>query len=130
MQLLIYASAAAPAAHHLLNDITQAAHNVSIDTFDSLDSLIQHLRKPIHATLLAVLLPKDNDELSLLIQMRHLLRDIRIVLILPNRDGKTISSSHILRPRYVSHGDGDLSDVVAVVRKIAGMQKSDYMRAV
>ena len=128
MHLLIYASAVTPVGRSLLKKIPSAVKNAPVDFFDSLDCLTQYLRTPITAERLAVLLPKTNKELASLIQMRHLLRDMRIVLILPNRDDKTISDSHILRPRYVSYSDGDMSDVAAVVQKMATTEKTYFMR--
>lgn len=129
MHLLIYAPSEAPAGLNLLDKIDPTIKDVPINCFDSLDNLIQYLRRPITMQPLAVLLPKNNKELSTLIQMRHLLRDMRIVLILPNRNGKTISEGHILRPRYVGFGDGDMSDVIAVIQKMATRDNTYYMRA-
>lgn len=128
MHLLIYASSETPAGPNLLEKIHPTVKETPIDIFDSLDNLTQYLRRPITTRLLAVLLPKNNKELSILIQMRHLLRDMRIVLVLPDRKGKTISDGHILRPRYVSYGDGDLSDVIAVIQKMSAMNNSCLMQ--
>lgn len=130
MQLLIYAAADTPAGQNLLNKITFETDAGPLDIFDSLDALTQRLRKPISTSLLAVLLPKDDQELTALIQMRHLLRNIRIVLVLPNREGKSIADSHILRPRYISYSDGDMADVVAVLHKMTQMEQRYLRQAV
>jgi hypothetical protein len=130
MHLLIYVPPTHTTGRHLLRTITTASGHQPIDTFDSLESLTLYLRKPISAALVAILLPKNNTELSALIKMRHLLRNMRIVLILPNREEHTIADGHTLRPRYVSHGDGDLSDVVAVVQKMTGMHNNRLLQAV
>jgi hypothetical protein len=129
MRIMIYAPSGNAVGKLLVNRIN-SANNTPIELYDSLEYLSENLRKPISTPLVAILMPKNNAELSNLIQMRHLLRNIRIVLILPNRHAETIADGHTLRPRYVSHSDGDLSDVVAVVIKMAEKEESYLMQAV
>ena len=50
--------------------------------------------------------------------MEKLLTDMRILLILPDRNKETVSAGHRLRPRYMSDADSDFEDVVAVVKQI------------
>jgi hypothetical protein len=130
MQLLIYAPTGTPSAQKLLNQISFETSASPINIFESLHALTLRLRKPISTSLLAVLLPKDPQELTALIQMRHLLRLVRIVLILPNREMETISNSHILRPRYIGYSDSDMSDVAAVLNKMAQTEKQSLRQAV
>ena len=67
---------------------------------------------------LAVLLAASKDQLSELLSLRELLNDVRIILILPDRGRETISQGHLLRPRFLSYADGDLTDVIAVLSKM------------
>ena len=92
--------------------------------FDSLSDFAQRLRQPMDPNLIAVLFPKDTDQLGELVAIRHLLRDLRVVLILPDSRETTVSRGHVLRPRFVSYADSDLSDVAAVVTKMKGIQRT------
>ena len=67
---------------------------------------------------MAVLLAASKGQLSELLSLRELLNDVRIILILPDRGRETISQGHLLRPRFLSYADGDLTDVIAVLSKM------------
>jgi hypothetical protein len=60
------------------------------------------------------LLRKPSDLIRLNI-MEHLLRDMRIILILPNDRPRTVSEEDALRPRFIRFADSDMSDVGAVL---------------
>ena len=59
-----------------------------------------------------------EKELLEIHSMRDLFRDIRIVLILPDRSGDTVSMGFKLFPRFVSYADGNFMDVAAVLNKM------------
>jgi hypothetical protein len=50
-----------------------------------------------------------------------LLRDVRIILILPNHEDETVVMGHRLEPRLLTYADGDFTDVSAVLGRIAGL---------
>ncbi len=52
--------------------------------------------------------------------MKDLIGDIRIILILPDTEGDTISLGHKLYPRFASYADGNFKDVAAVLEKMLG----------
>jgi hypothetical protein len=84
----------------------------------SLNQLINHLRTPIGISTLGIIWPSSRPELLELRAKGHLFRDMRIILILPDRHPDTISEGHLLRPRFVGFADGNHDDVVAVVAKL------------
>lgn len=83
--------------------------------YRTLDALNRRFRQPGRTVDILVLVPADGPDLEDLLQIRHLLMNVRIVLILPDRSGDTIAQGHAFYPRYVSYADGDLSDVAAVL---------------
>jgi hypothetical protein len=91
---------------------------------EDLKALAQRLRQPMDPDLIAVLFPRDNAELRELVGIRHLFRDLRLVLILPDNCETTVSRGHVLRPRFVGYAGSDLSDVAAVVNKMKGIQRT------
>lgn len=120
MQLLIYASPFNLTGRNLekkIQPLNLADHIVCCASLKALD---EYLRQPIGVPTIGILIPSDDGELAALIGMRHLLRDMRLILILPQNHtlDTTNTSAHMLRPRFIGYADGDLSDVTGVLCKM------------
>jgi hypothetical protein len=50
--------------------------------------------------------------------MRHLLQDVRTILILPDRRAETIATGHNLQPRFLGCLDDDAEEIAAVLKKM------------
>jgi len=120
MQLLIYASPFNLIGRNLEKKIQSLNLADHIICCASLKALDKYLRQPIGVTTIGILVPSDDGELAALIGMRHLLRDMHLILILPRNHtlDATNASAHMLRPRFISYADSELSDVTAVVCKM------------
>ena len=120
MHLLIYASPFSMAGRNLRRKIQSLGVATQSTYLASVKALDRHLRKPRPASPVCILIPSDSGELAALVGIRHLLRDLRVILILTD-NGKPHAhpgSAHRLRPRYIGSADGDLSDVTAVLCKM------------
>ncbi|HPL62403.1 MAG TPA: hypothetical protein PK587_01430 [Syntrophales bacterium] len=91
-----------------------------IERCRSINSLALRLRQPLTDPSVAVLLTSTPNELIEIMPYRELLKDFRIVLILPDRNPATVAMGHLLRPRFVSHIDGEYLDIAAVLIKMIG----------
>ncbi len=91
--------------------------------FTTVEKLVARLQRPVNGDPVLVLFPASRCELESLLETRHLLRDLRIILVLEETTPEFISIGHGLRPRYISYADGDMSDVVAVTAKMTAVQK-------
>ena len=89
-----------------------------VENYSSIKDITKRLQRPMKEEVVGVFMPSNEKDLSDLLSINHLVRDIRIILVLPNRDEKTISIGHSLRPRFLTYADGDLSDVAAVMSKM------------
>ena len=118
MGLLMYAPPASLAGERLSKTICTQNDPDPWECFGTIETLAERLRRPLGKTMTAVLCPQDQMELEELITMRHLLRDMRIILILPDSKAGTVSNGHALRPRFVSYADSNFKDVAAVMAKI------------
>ena len=67
---------------------------------------------------IAVLFAVTRRELSALYSIRHLLSDLRFIIVLPDRQKDSVSLGHALYPRFLSYVDGDFKDVAAVLAKM------------
>ena len=72
-----------------------------------------------------ILVSKSKEELSELISIRDLLDDLRIILVLPDRERDTVSKGHILRPRFLSYIDSDFIEIAAVLNKILATSRPE-----
>jgi hypothetical protein len=88
------------------------------DLFTSVASLNTRLRRPMRPAAIGILIPGHARDLLCFAAMRHLMGDMRIVLVLPDSRPQTISDGHALHPRFISYADSDLKDVEAVVAKM------------
>ena len=60
----------------------------------------------------------SREDLVDLLSIRNLLDDLRVILLLPNREKETINKGHTLRPRFLTYADSNLLNVAAVLSKM------------
>ena len=96
-----------------------------VENYSSIKDITQRLQRPMKEEVVGIFMPSSEKDLSDLRSINHLVKAIRIILVLPDRDEKTISIGHSLRPRFLTYADGDLSDVAAVMIKMMGNPKEE-----
>jgi hypothetical protein len=69
----------------------------------------------------AVLYAATRQDLQDFKSIWSLLQDMRTILILPDGEEETFAVAHSMRPRFISCGERDLCDVVAVLEKMTGI---------
>jgi len=84
----------------------------------TIDRLFRKLQQVPMDQSIAVLLAANLEDLFDLFSIRNLLEEIKIILILPDREKRTVAMGHILRPRFLSYADSNFKDVGAVLRKM------------
>lgn len=119
-QVLVYAPARnrAPAMARFEGEIENLG--VAYDTCicSTIGTLSQRLRRFEGRPGVMVLFAADRSDLAELIAIRSLFRDIRIILLLPDRAPETVSKGHSLMPRFLAYCDGNFKDVAAVLDKM------------
>jgi hypothetical protein len=123
MRLLFYAPPFNTSARGLYKNlcILEGVHHS--EYIGSMNGLMRHLRTPLGISTIGLIWPANQGELSKLLALRYLFRDMRIVLVLPDHEPQTISAGHLLRPRFICHADGEMTDVEAVVAKMTSTQQ-------
>ena len=76
------------------------------------------LRKGSDASTIVLIHAVSKEDLRMIVEMKELLLDRRIILILPDRDTSTIAMGHILRPRLLSFEDSDFFEIAAVLTRM------------
>ena len=118
MKMLLYLPHEDGVGTKLLGIIEGLAVNGKIEIYRSIDSLVQRLRKPTFDIDVFILIASNKKQLSEVLLIKERLRDIKIILILPDRESDSISRGHEVYPRFVSYIDSDLKDVGAVLEKM------------
>ena len=126
MNLLFYATGEKGTGKHLWNLHQELASEYKGDFCRTIDTLSLKLRKSLGDLTIAVLLAESQEELLEFISIKNWLEDIRIILILPDREKDTISIGLKLYPRFFSYADSNLQDVDAVLKKMIGNINSNY----
>ena len=101
------------------------AVNGKIEIYRSIDSFVQRLRKPTFDIDVFILIASNKKQLSEVLLIKERLRDIKIILILPDRESDSISRGHEVYPRFVSYIDSDFKEVGAVMEKMVKNKHSE-----
>ena len=98
--------------------IEDVVPNENTEIYSTIDTLGKRLSRPSYNIAVAVLLISGREELRDVLSIRHLFDNIKIVLILPDRNNETIVIGHKLRPRFLSYTDSDFIDVAVVLENM------------
>ena len=124
MNLLFYHTINNEAGERLRKIITILVPEEQTEIYTTIDSLSFRLRQPIFDVDPVILLASSKAEFLEILALRDLLRNVRIIFILPDREEDTILEGLKIFPRYMTYADGDFMDVAAVLRKILGYKHS------
>ena len=130
MKLVIYAHPFDGAARNVLNDLRGQYEGPNTVYLPALEDVEAYLRQPSHLDELLVLMPKDRKELDDLVAIGDLMRDAKLVLVLPEDDPGINEQSHLMRPRYVTYNDCDPSHLMLVVDRLLEAESTWPMKAV
>ena len=118
MSLLFYATIRVEAEKRLYCTIERVVPKEKIEIYRSIGSLALRLGQPLDTSTIIIILAVNREELLNIFSIRDLLTDIRLILIIPDREKETLSKAHSLSPRFLSYIDDDFTDIVAVLDKM------------
>ena len=118
MRLLFYTPVSEGAGEQLQRMMEELVPKNNVEIYRSIEDLSRRLRQPANDLPIAVLLAATRKDLLEILSIRDLLRNIRIILVLPDRDEDTIAKGHMLRPRFLSYTDTNFADVCSVLGKM------------
>ena len=84
----------------------------------SLSALEMRLRRPHHLIELVLICVGDSMEMVRLTEMRPLLLDSRLVMVLPSHDVDMVAWAHKLGPRFIGYADSGCQAAGAVLDKM------------
>lgn len=123
MNLILYQTTNNGPGERLLKVINTLVPEKQKEIYTTINSLAFRLRQTRYDLALAVLLTTSRKELLDILSLRDLLLDVRIILILPDREYDTVLKGHTLYPRFLSYADSDFKDVAAVLGKMLNLMR-------
>jgi glycerol dehydrogenase-like iron-containing ADH family enzyme len=118
MDLFIYSTASEANQKQLEDSFKALVPKEKMEVFRSFDDFSQRLKLPAQSKSIAVLAPGSRQELQEILSRIDLLRDLRIIVIAPDREVETTAIAHQLRPRYLTYLNGDFGELAAVLGKM------------
>lgn len=112
-------------AHHkdrVVETLEKMLADHKIESFRAVSSIAKRLCKPCHGLVIALLVVRDCEEMIRIAEIQNLIRDLRLVLVLPGRDSEMIALAHRLGPRFIAYADNGFEQAAAVVCKMANQQ--------
>jgi phosphohistidine phosphatase SixA len=109
-------------AHHkdrVVETLEEMLAEHKFESFRSVSSLAKRLCKPCHGLAIALLIVRDSEEMIRIAEIQNLIRDLRLVLVLPGHDPEMVSLAHSLVPRFIAYADNGFEQAAAVVCKMA-----------
>jgi len=117
-KVIVYARSENDASTRLHAVIATLIPENTIEISRSMESLSSSLSHCITDKTMLVLLASSKKELHGFFGIYDLITNIRIVLVLPDNEAKTIAEGYRLYPRFVTTISSDFNDVGAVLKKM------------
>ncbi len=118
MDLFVYSTASEANQKQLEDSFMAFVPKGKVEVFRTFDNFSQRLKLPAQPQSIAVLAPGSRQDLQEILSRIDLLRDLRIIVIVPDHEAETTAIAHQLRPRYLTYLNGDFSVLAAVLRKM------------
>lgn len=118
MSVLLYAPISESIREKAQNEIEKLVPAKEIETYQTKEDLSSRLCGPRKDSTVAVLIATNKKRFLEIFSLRELLGDLRIILLLPDREEDTIHKGHSLRPRFLGYAESDLGMVAPVLKKM------------
>ena len=124
MKVLFYAKAIKGGGRRLLRVIERLLPNDVLEIYNSIDGLSRWFNRPqpADAPVIVVFQAVGQEDLQSMLSIRDLLVDVRILMVLPDKEKETIAKAHRLRPRFITYADSDFLEIGAVLNKMCGIR--------
>jgi len=120
MKLLLYLSKRKNEDRLLRNAVMRIVPASQQEVCFSFENLWRKLHQPLNAVEIAVISAGSRAELLRLMSLSELLSDLRVILVLPDRQKETIAMGLTLLPSYYCFADCNMSELGAVLNKMIG----------
>ncbi len=122
MKVLFYAAETIEAGMRLQTVIEARVPADTLEVCHHIDSVSRWFYRPHpgNELIVVVLLAAGKQDLQSILSLRDLLKDVRILMVLTDREKETIAMAHQLRPRFIGYVDNDFFGIGDVLEKMLG----------
>jgi hypothetical protein len=118
MNLFVYLPTVSEKGHRLLDSIRPLPAVENVEVFETRVGFIRRLRQPKAESTIAILFDPSREDLEGLDIARQFLANVPLLLVLSDQDMETMALAHRLLPSYITYVESDLSQLLAVVKKL------------
>ncbi len=128
MMLLLYAVVPSEVQEQAMRALEPLLPDGTVQVYQTINDLSRRLRQPKDDLTIVVLLLGSREDVLDILNIRHLFRGVRIVLVVPDLDYETITLAHRLRPRYLTYIGGNFLEISTVINKMCeGYAQSQWL---
>jgi hypothetical protein len=118
MKIFLYAKVSDECRDMLEKMIKTCLPEAELVVYRTVDDLSQGLRQPGKDSDVAILLASNQEDLRNILSIGSLFQNIRIILLVPNKEAEIVALAHQLRPRFLTDMNTDLAEITAVLKKM------------
>ena len=118
MNVLFYVPNTDRAGERIFRIVDMIGRKAKTEVFRSIRDLSNRLSQPDITSAIAVLSAKTEEDLKDLVSIRHMLSDLSLILILPDRKEDIRAIGYGLFPRFLTYMDSNLGEVAEVLDKM------------
>ncbi|MGV8073848.1 MAG: hypothetical protein AB2L11_04745 [Syntrophobacteraceae bacterium] len=123
MEVIFYSGNPGDFSSDLLERVAAVVPSEKVVVCRNLERLQGSLLDPDYDPLAAILVASGQQDLLDFVSIADLLHSVRIIMILHEWEGESISRAHLLKPRFLTSSSANSGEVVAVLRKILGNEE-------
>ena len=121
MKLLLYTTASQRIAERAKTVLEPSVPEGDVEIYRTINEFSRRLRQPKDDLTIVVLLLASREDVLDLLAIRHLFRNVRIILVVPDLEDETIALAHRLRPRFLTYINGNFLGLATVVSRMSAV---------
>ncbi len=118
MKMLLLAEPLLKLCDRLENLIRTELPGIRIERTVSTGSFLRQLCQPMRRISVIVVFVVSESDINRLMALKPLFEDIRLILVLGDREQQTMAVALCLNPCFISYFDNDPREIIAVLEKI------------
>ena len=120
MNILCFASAPERLTMLLKAVADPCTKNDCLEFYRTIDELYRRLCGPQNSGSIVILYPCNKGELDVLMAVQEVFTDTKVIVVLPDRNKKTIELAYKITPRFIAFADEDPANITMIVEKMCG----------
>ena len=96
-----------------------------VRVYRTLEGLSERLHRPVNPETVLIIVTYSREKLSEISPLRHVLGDVRTVVVVPDQEPTTVALAHQLRPRFLTYANNGFDDLAAVLQKMIESDRRD-----